>query len=798
MFWIANEGQWQGDFQFKCEVGSTIYYVTPQGMTIDLRSYVGADGNPPAPGNFDPFAERGFSEAVPRRKPQVRGHVIQIHYWSPPASGGIKGGLPAIGQNKPPHYSNYFLGRDSTKWRSRVGHYENVIVPEVWPGIDIEYRADQQGVETIYHVKPGANPAQIQMEYLGLDAPLRVDAQGNLILSTSLGDVKEKAPFAFQQDARVQKRVDAGFQVIDATQVGYDVGAFDTGKELVVDPLIYSTFFTTGPVDGVRDIAIDVLGNKIITGRTSNPEFPITPGAYWQDAPSEFGNAFLSKLNHRVDSLLYSTYFPIGSNSKLLAAEDGSAWCIGWNYWEDFPLTGNAVDSISEDLELAIVHISSTGDSLLFASFWGGNNQDYVSSVEFDRNGLIYVSGTTRSTDLYTSEDALSRTLPEGRNAMLFIIDPTDYSIRYSTYFPTTITPANTHGGAISLLEPGRFWWCGGTQTGGLPITPDAFQPEFIDTSGWERTAPFFCLLNVFTSEIEYCSYWGNMEGEWGDEILNVLAIDSDRVLINGSTRLPDYSLPPGGFQQFHAADQRNTFIVRFSRANQIEAGTFLGAQGAIELGISLLLEDSSVVLAGTTEAADFPLTPDADDSTHGGGEFIPSDIAIARLSPDLSTLRYGSYLGGSQMETALDIALENNTVWVVGETESWDFTTTPDAMYPTFDAVELGFVSGFEFLPSETHQPNSSAVVQAPSMSAYPNPFNPTTTLEFTLPSTSNVELTVHDILGREVTHENLGRLTAGQHVIHINGSEWSSGIYFATLKPPARSQTTKLLLLR
>ncbi len=120
-YFVANEGQWQVDFQFKCEVGSTTYYVTPQGMTIDLRSFVGADGNPPAQGNFDPFAERGFSEvlekhaAVPRRNPQVRGHVIQIHYWSPPASGGIKGGRPAIGTNKLPHYSNYFLGRDSTR-----------------------------------------------------------------------------------------------------------------------------------------------------------------------------------------------------------------------------------------------------------------------------------------------------------------------------------------------------------------------------------------------------------------------------------------------------------------------------------------------------------------------------------------------------------------------------------------------------------------------------------------------------------------------------------------------------------
>ena len=116
---------------------------------------------------------------------------------------------------KPPHYSIYFLGRYSTKWRSRVSHYQNTIVSEIWQGIDVEYRADQQGVETIYHVKPGADPTQIQMEYLGLDAPLRVDAQGNLILATSLGDVKEKAPFAFQQESRTQEVVHSSLRLLD-------------------------------------------------------------------------------------------------------------------------------------------------------------------------------------------------------------------------------------------------------------------------------------------------------------------------------------------------------------------------------------------------------------------------------------------------------------------------------------------------------------------------------------------------------------------------------------------------------
>ncbi|MBL0060902.1 MAG: hypothetical protein IPP40_05280 [bacterium] len=305
-YWIANEGQWEGDFQFKCEVGSTVYYVTPKGMTVDFREftkYVGADGNPPASSKFDPFERK-------RDPVTVRGHVVQIHYVKASRRQVSSPAPPteiAIGENKLTHYSNYFLGRDSTKWRSRVGHYENVIVPEVWPGIDVEYRADQQGVETIYHVKPGADPTQIQMEYLGLDAPLRVDAQGNPILKASLGDVKEKAPFACQQEARMQKRVDAGFRVMDETRVGYDVGVFDAGKELVVDPLIHSTYFGGDEgLDYPDRTTVLPNGEIVLCGTSTSSDFPTTTGAY-QEALMGNANVFLTKLSSdaRVEAFFF-------------------------------------------------------------------------------------------------------------------------------------------------------------------------------------------------------------------------------------------------------------------------------------------------------------------------------------------------------------------------------------------------------------------------------------------------------------------------------------------------------------
>jgi hypothetical protein len=93
---------------------------------------------------------------------------------------------------------------------------------------------------------------------------------------------------------------------------------------------------------------------------------------------------------------------------------------------------------------------------------------------------------------------------------------------------------------------------------------------------------------------------------------------------------------------------------------------------------------------------------------------------------------------------------------------------------------------------------PNVSFVPDEISIDAYPNPFNPTTTLSFSLTTVSEVEWVVHDVLGREVMRENLGLLAAGQHSFLVDGSEWASGIYFATLRTNLKTMSVKLAVVK
>jgi len=82
--------------------------------------------------------------------------------------------------------------------------------------------------------------------------------------------------------------------------------------------------------------------------------------------------------------------------------------------------------------------------------------------------------------------------------------------------------------------------------------------------------------------------------------------------------------------------------------------------------------------------------------------------------------------------------------------------------------------------------------------MSAYPNPFNPSTVISYQLQDANNTKLTIFDMQGREVTKLVDGYRNAGSHEVTFDGSGLASGIYFAGLSAGDLIQIKKLLLLK
>ena len=79
-----------------------------------------------------------------------------------------------------------------------------------------------------------------------------------------------------------------------------------------------------------------------------------------------------------------------------------------------------------------------------------------------------------------------------------------------------------------------------------------------------------------------------------------------------------------------------------------------------------------------------------------------------------------------------------------------------------------------------------------------FPNPFNPTTTISYQLPSNGFTTLKVYDVLGREAATLVNELKNAGTYFVQWNASQFTSGVYFAKMTAGSFSSTKKLLLMK
>jgi hypothetical protein len=98
-----------------------------------------------------------------------------------------------------------------------------------------------------------------------------------------------------------------------------------------------------------------------------------------------------------------------------------------------------------------------------------------------------------------------------------------------------------------------------------------------------------------------------------------------------------------------------------------------------------------------------------------------------------------------------------------------------------------------------------ASVAAESPALPAafelqqnFPNPFNPSTEIRFSLPRSSQVTLRVYDLLGREVATLVQGPLPAGMHEVTLDASSLPSGIYFYRLNAGNLAQIRKMMLLK
>lgn len=307
---------------------------------------------------------------------------------------------------------NYFRGTDPSNWRSNIPAYDVVSLGEVYDGIELKLKAYGSNVEKLFYVKPAAIPENIKVRMEGAKS-LRINDHGELVVETGAGDIKYTKPIAYQQKGHgaggkdQRKYVEVAY-VINGNEYGFELGNYDKSKELVIDPLLASSFLGGSDNDFGSYIAADKSGNIYIAGETSSPDFPVTNGAYSASHSAGYSDVFVSKLSADLTTLLASTYLG-GSDSdgatSIAIDRFGDVYVCGYALSPDFPVTSGAYSIVSRGTDAFISKLSGDLTTLIASTYLGGSGDDYAYSVSVIQND-IYIAGETRSLDFPVTNGA--------------------------------------------------------------------------------------------------------------------------------------------------------------------------------------------------------------------------------------------------------------------------------------------------------------------------------------------------------------------------------------------------------
>lgn len=610
----------------------------------------------------------------------------------------------AVSAEEPlPGHASYFRGSDPSRWLRDIPQFGQLRYSSLYPETDLVFHIRGGSLEHDFVVQPGARPEGIRLHF---DRPFRLDASGDLIVSVGDAEIHFVHPMAYQQVGTAKRRVRAEYALARNGDVSFRVGSYDRSRTLVIDPLVFSTFLDGTGTDSVRTLTTDTAGNVYAAGFTSSADFPITnPGnplcPQCSNVP-QVQEAFVSKLDPTGHTLLYSAFLggTNGARADSIALDpQGNIHLGGVTSSTDFPNVG-AVKSppIGTNSGLFFVAaIKSDGSSLVFSGAIGGGTGLSGSSKEaliaVDGAGNTYLTGVTEDANFQLTPGTIGPTplgYPYDR-AFVLKVDPTGKLV-YSTLILGNVPsdPSNPDGSDFPasgiLVDASGQVTLAGSAPPTLPTTAGVVQPTFPNNPNAGGTiAGYLLQLNATGSALNFATYLP------GTDFLDGIAIDAQgNYYVAGMTSETTLPVGPNAFQKAiipndHCTCDAGYVMAVAPQGKSILGATYLSGSGGGRFFDVAIDSNSNALVGGFAFSGDFPLRNPVVSvfQTYQG----PDDMVLAELSPDLSTLLFGSYLnstkqyeGSSFSAMTVDSA---NHLLVAGTTSATDFPTTPNSFQP-------------------------------------------------------------------------------------------------------------------
>ena len=592
---------------------------------------------------------------------------------------------------------SYFIGNDPSQWRTAVPRFARVRYEQVYPGIDVVYYGVEEGPEYDLLVSPGADPGRIILEFVGVE-DLILHPSGDLSFEVGETLVHQRRPRTYQELGRRCGHVEGSYRLLGNDRVGFVVGAYDSTRALVIDPVLTASTYLGGDyIDGGFDVALDRDGNIYVTGLTRSADFPVSEGAVRAPLGPSF-DVFVAKLNPSATALEYGAVIGgLGTDrgSAIAVDEAGNAYVCGTTFASDFPVTANALQNefAGGTLDAFLFRLNADATALDYSSYLGGSAPDEGNDIALDSEGAVYVVGTTISDDFRTTPGSL-RTTKTGdfRDGYVVKFGSSGESLLFSTYLGGE---GRDEALAVAVDSVGQAHVAGFTSSEDGLTTPNAHQ----GTLGGDFDA-FLVKLDPGGGFIEYGTYLGGSRNDRAQDI----AVDSKgQVALAGRTTSLDFPTTEGAYQTLYGGGAffGDAFVARFDiAAGQLLFSTFLGGV-TDDQGNAVAIEPwGDITVVGGTGSSDFPVTEDAVQSLLD----TLDEAFLARLSPDGTELLYSTFLGGNEGDQGFGLASDGlGSVVATGMVQATNFPTTSGSFRPSVAGfIESGdaFVTKLHFEP--------------------------------------------------------------------------------------------------
>ena len=608
----------------------------------------------------------------------INGHAVEVNFI-----GSNKLAKPLPFGRSSEHY-NYYIGNDPNHWASKAYAYEGFIYPSLYQDIDLKVYSIDQNIKYDFIVAPYADPSQIFLDYAGADKLILEN--GRLTVLTSLGEVIEQKPVAFQWIDGKKVPVSCEY-FLEGNRLSFCFpSGYDPCYELTIDPLLIFSTYSGSVADNWGSTATPAEnGNLYSAGVTSHVNaggsFPATPGAFQTNYGGLYDIGIL-KYDSVGKKLLYATYLG-GANSEsphsLVVNANNELIVLGTTSSANFPTTPNAFDrffgggvSVTHVVQFAngsdifVARIAKDGSKLLGSTFLGGDQNDGLNptfgaltknygdelrgDIITDDASNIYISSVTASANFPVTKGRDSTYNGGDTDAVVMKLNPDLSKIIWSTFLGGSGADASH---TLKLDKDNGIFLAGGTTSPDFPIKSGGYQTvQKGDADGW---------IAHIGSEGDTL-YNATFTGTNAFDQVYFLDIDeAEEVYVYGQTS-GNFPVSPGVYHNPNSGQ----FVQKFNRSlsTLVFSTVFGSGRGIPDISPTAFLvnECNNLYMSGwggvvniqsfhwQSNTQGMPITGDAFQRTTSG-----SDFYFMVLTDDATEFLYGTYLGGTQSTTHVD-----------------------------------------------------------------------------------------------------------------------------------------------